>query len=134
MYLAFDFGTRNIGVASGQKLTGTATPLQKINAKRGVPNWKEVEDLIKKWQPTALIVGVPINLDGTEHEITNYAKNFIRQLEERFHLPVYAAEERLTTKAARSRIFEAGGYKALQAESIDSFAAKLILEEWMRSN
>lgn len=131
IFLAFDFGMRRIGVAVGQRLTATATPLAPLYAKEGEPKWEEIANLIKRWEPAALVVGVPVHLDGTEQKITLAAQQFIAKLHKRFGLPVYAAEERLTTKAARERIFDAGGYRALQQESVDSLAAKLILEEWM---
>lgn len=130
-YIGFDFGMRRIGVAVGQKFTKTATPLPKISAKNGAPNWEAVKSLVSKWRPTALIVGVPVNIDGTSQAITIAAKNFIEQLKIHTGLSVFEAEERLTTKAAREKIFGEGGYKALQETSIDSFAAKIILEEWM---
>lgn len=134
IYLAFDFGMRNIGVAVGQRITKTATALTILLAKNGVPNWQEISQLIKHWRPTALVVGVPLHMDGREQQITAAAKNFIEELRKHFALPVYAAEERLTTKSAREQIFSSGGYKALQQEPIDSLAAKIILEGWLAKN
>lgn len=132
--LGFDFGLKRIGVAVGQSVTMTATPLAILNARIGIPSWEEVTKLIAKWQPYALVVGVPVNMDGTVQEITELARHFVRQLHERCSLPVYEMDERLTTKAAREEIYAAGGYKALQKEAIDSVAAQLILEGWMREN
>lgn len=131
IFLAFDYGTRNIGVAVGQTITQSATVLVPLLAKRGVPPWSEIDKLVKNWQPQALVVGVPYKIDGGDLKVTSLARNFIAQLEFRYKIPVHAAEERLTTKAAREEIFKHGGYRALQSESVDSFAAKLILEEWM---
>lgn len=131
IYLAFDFGTKNIGVAIGQKITKSATPLTPLQAQHGVPKWSEIEKLIKTWQPQALIVGVPYKSDGNDLKVTKLALKFIDQLKQRYPLPVHPAEERLTTKAARAEIFARGGYKALQNESVDGVAAKIILEEWM---
>lgn len=131
VFLAFDFGTRNIGVAVGQKITKSATALAPLLAQKGVPRWEEIDNLIKNWQPFALIVGIPHKADGSDLKITKLVKKFIEQLEKRYHLPVYEVEERLTTKAARAEIFARGGYKALQKESVDSIAARIILEEWM---
>lgn len=131
--LGFDFGLRNIGVAIGQRVTGTATPLLTLRAKQGVPNWLDITHLVKNWQPDGLVVGIPVDLDGTEQDITLAARQFAKELWQRYELPVYEAEERLTTKAARDRVFSTGGYKALQKESIDSIAAKLIVEEWLRA-
>jgi putative holliday junction resolvase len=132
VFLCFDFGLRRIGVAVGQKITLTASPLKTLLAKHGVPNWGEVSALIKQWQPEALVVGVPLALDGKEQQLTRVAQNFIGLLRERYALPVYSADERLTTKAARERVYDAEGFKALKKEAIDSIAAKLILEGWMK--
>ena len=133
IFIAFDFGTKNIGVAVGQKITKSATALAPLHAKQGIPRWEEIDNLIKDWQPHALVVGVPYKLDGGNLKVTGLAKRFIEQLKDRYKLEVHAAEERLTTKAAREEIFARGGYKALQNESVDGVAAQLILEEWMAS-
>jgi len=134
IFLGFDFGTRNIGVAVGQAITKTATPLAILHAKNGVPNWDEITKLIAQWQPQALIVGVPRHLDDTPHKITQLAHKFAAALRQRSNLPVHEAEERLTTKAARTEIYERGGYKALQDKNIDDAAAVLILEEWLKNH
>lgn len=134
IFLAFDFGTKNIGVAVGQKITKSATPLAPLYAQNGNPDWQVMDKLIKDWQPVALIVGVPYKIDGSDLKVTKLAKNFINQLKQHYSLPVHAAEERFTTKTAREEIFARGGYKALQNESIDSMAAKIILEEWLGKN
>ncbi|MDR1057180.1 MAG: Holliday junction resolvase RuvX [Coxiellaceae bacterium] len=131
IFLAFDYGTRNIGVAVGQKITKSATALPPLVAKNRTPPWNKIDNLIKNWQPKALIVGVPYKINGGNLAITKLAQNFIKQLKKRYNLPVYAAEEHLTTKAAREEIFKQGGYRALQKESVDSMAAKIIFEEWV---
>jgi putative Holliday junction resolvase len=131
IFLAFDYGTRNIGVAVGQKITKSATVLSPLLAKNAIPPWDKIDDLVKSWQPQALIVGVPHKIDGSDLKVTKLAQNFIKQLNHRYQLPAYAVEERLTTKAAREEIFGRGGYRALQNESVDSQAAKIILEDWM---
>ena len=132
IYLGFDFGMRRIGVAIGQTVTNTASPLPLILANQGIPNWHEIEVIIKKWNPSALIVGVPLNMDTDEFEfVANMAREFAQSLQKRFNLPVHIIDERLTTKAAREFIYETFGYKALQTQPIDSFAAKFILESWM---
>jgi len=133
-FLGFDFGLKRIGVAVGQSVTITASPLSIIKAQNGIPDWEEIAKLIATWQPKALIVGVPVNPDGTNQEITERARCFARQLHKYYHLPVHEVDERLTTKTAREEIYKKGGYKALQKEAIDSIAAKLILEAWMHEN
>ena len=129
--LGFDFGLKRIGVAVGQTLTGTATALTTLQADKGEPNWSELEKLIKEWGPQALVVGIPLNMDSSQQTITMAAKNFANSLQ-RFGLPVYEVDERLTTKEARQQLFSAGGYRAIKQAQIDSIAAKLILESWLR--
>lgn len=130
--IAFDFGMKRIGVAIGQTITGTANPLETIEAEGGIPNWSKIDAIITKWRPDTLVVGIPYNMDGTEQPITNAARRFMAQLKERMNLPVFGMDERLTTIAARQQLFELGGYKALKEISVDSFAAKIILESWMQ--
>lgn len=132
--MAFDFGMKRIGVAIGQTLTKSARPLDTISAKNGDPDWKIVEKLIKKWLPEALIVGIPLNMNGTFQPISYDAKRFAELLRTRFQLPVYEVDERLTTKDARERLFTEGGYKALQGGQVDQVAAQLILQNWFDEN
>jgi putative Holliday junction resolvase len=129
--LGFDFGTKRIGVAVGQTVTKTARPLTTIKAIDGKPQQDVLRKLIKIWQPSALIVGIPLNMDGTEQPITQSARAFAEMLRSQFQLPVHEIDERLTTKAARENLFEEGGYKALQNGQVDSVAAQLILQNWL---
>ncbi len=128
--LGFDFGTKRIGVAVGQLITETARPLTMLAAKNGVPQWDQIEKLIKTWRPDAIIVGIPLNMDGTEQAVTKKARAFASSLAERYKIPVHGIDERLTTRDARDQVFKKGGYKALQDRQIDSIAAQLILETW----
>lgn len=130
--LGFDFGTRKIGVAVGQTVTKTANPLGLLRANHGEPNWVSVKKLIDEWQPIALVVGIPLNMDGTRQRVTNLAEEFSEKLKTRFHLPVHGIDERLTTVEARDRIFQEQGYKGLQKSAIDARAAQIILEAWLR--
>jgi len=132
--LGFDFGLKRIGVAVGQSVTASASPLAILNTRAGIPPWDDIAELIVKWQPQALIVGVPINMGEIEQEIIKFAQRFAEQLHRRYNLPVHTIDESLTTKAARAAIYAKGGYRALQKEAIDSIAAKLIVEDWMREN
>ncbi|MEO8400591.1 MAG: Holliday junction resolvase RuvX [Gammaproteobacteria bacterium] len=129
--LGFDFGMKRIGVAVGQTVTKTARPLATLNAMQGVPQWNVLDKLIKTWQPDGLIVGIPLNMDGTAQPITELARQFATQLHEHYQVPVYEMDERLSTKDARERIFAEGGYKALRDGQVDSVAAKLILQNWL---
>ena len=128
--LGFDYGTRKIGVAVGQSLTGTATPLTTLRLVQNRPDWESIRRLIEEWQPEALVVGLPFQMDDTPAEMNRKALRFARQLEGRFHLPVHMADERLTSREAWSRI---GGRAMKDLESIDAMAAKLILETWLGS-
>ncbi len=131
--LGFDFGLKRIGVAVGQTVTATARPLVTLKAIQGKPQWDALDKLVKTWQPDALVVGIPLNMDGTDQPITLSAQRFTEQLRTRFQLPVYEMDDRLSTKDARERLFAEGGYKALQNGQIDSVAAQLILQNWLTS-
>ena len=129
--LAFDYGTKKMGVAVGQLLTHTASPLPMLYRVKEDIDWMSIAALIKQWRPFALVVGIPVYMDDKPQWITHEATKFAITLKERFQLPVYAADERLTSVEARSQVFEKGGYRALKKTAIDSIAAKLILEEWL---
>lgn len=131
VFLGFDFGLKRIGVAVGQKLTASASPLATLDAKQGVPNWMHIQKLVDAWQPCALIVGIPTCIDGSEQYTTPLAKGFARQLRRRFHLPVHLSDERLSTKEARSYLFDQGGYRMIKKAEVDSIAACVILEQWL---
>lgn len=128
--IAFDFGTKRIGCALGQSIMQIARPLSTIAAKDGQPDWHCVQAVIDEWQPNLLLVGLPLNMNGTEQDITHRASKFARQLKERFSISVYTIDERLTTTEARSRAFDQGGYRAIRKSEIDSLAAKLMVEQW----
>lgn len=127
--IAFDFGMKRIGVAVGQTVTGIANPLPMLPARDGIPHWDNIQKLIDNWQAEKLIVGHPINMDGSTQLVTHAAKRFSNRLRHRFSLPVELVDERLTTVAARDWAYET---KSRRHQSIDSVAAKLILEGWLR--
>ncbi|MFB0954067.1 MAG: Holliday junction resolvase RuvX [Aeromonadaceae bacterium] len=131
--LGFDFGTRSIGVAIGQEITGSAQPLRALKANDGVPNWDEIQKLLTEWQPDLVIVGLPLNMDGTEQPLTQRARKFAGRIHGRFGVVVELQDERLTTTDARARLFERGGYRALEKGMVDGISALLILEAWMES-
>ncbi|WP_353612956.1 Holliday junction resolvase RuvX [Mangrovibacter phragmitis] len=128
--LAFDFGSRSIGVAIGQKITGTARPLSALKAKDGIPDWEQIDRILKEWQPDFLVVGLPLNMDGTEQPLTARAKKFANRLHGRFGITVELHDERLSTVEARAGLFAQGGFKALDKGSVDSASAVVILESW----
>lgn len=132
--IAFDFGMKRIGVAIGQTVTQSARPLDTIQAKEGEPNWQAIDNLIKKWMPDAMVVGIPLNMDGTDQRMSQHARHFAQALRNRYLLPVHEMDERLTTKDAREQLFNQGGYKALQGGQVDRVAAQLILQNWFADN
>jgi putative Holliday junction resolvase len=121
-YLAFDFGLKRVGVASGNTLTGTAQPLRTVAA-TGDARFAAIARLVVEWQPDALVVGVPFHPDGAEHENTLRARRFARQLHGRLRLDVHEVDERYTTTEAH----------ADGAEDLDAASATLILEQYLRS-
>jgi putative Holliday junction resolvase len=123
--LSFDFGTKRIGVAAGQSLTGTAQALELIPARDGAPDWSVLERLVLRWQPDAFVVGLPYNMDGTESELLLRARKFGKRLEGRLHRPCYGMDERLTSFEARGEILRGN-----RDDAVDSIAARLLLESW----
>ena len=128
--LAFDFGTKSIGCAVGQSITGTAQALPAFKAQDGTPNWDAIEKCLKEWKPDVVVVGLPLNMDGTEQELTLRARKFANRLQGRFGVNVQLQDERLTTTEARSEIFDRGGFRALKKGKVDGISACLILESW----
>lgn len=131
MFLGFDFGFKRIGVAVGQRLTSSASPLPTLIAKQGEPDWDKLGQLINQWKPAALVVGLPTRIDESEFYTTAAARGFAKKLRKRYALPVHLEDERLTTTEARARIFEEGGFKKLKSSEVDSMAACIILEQWL---
>lgn len=132
--LGFDYGLKRIGVAVGQELTGTASPVKTLHLTGGQVDWKAIEQLIDEWQPDALIVGLPLNMDGSEHEMTAAARRFGRRLHGRFDLPIYEVDERLSSIAAEERLQEGAGRRGRKrghSERIDQEAAQIILQTWL---
>ncbi len=131
--LAFDFGTKSIGVAIGQEITGTARPLTSFKAQEGIPDWQKVEKLLSEWQPDLVVVGLPLNMDGTEQPLTARARKFANRLHGRFGVAIALHDERLSTVEARADLFERGGFKALDKGSVDAASAVIILESWFEA-
>jgi putative pre-16S rRNA nuclease len=129
--LGFDFGLKNIGVAVGQELTGSANPLTVIKAREGIPNWDDIETLIQQWQPQLLVVGLPLNMDGTEQEMTVTARRFGNRLNGRFHLPIVWQDERLSTYEALEQLGIRDKMQAKNRSDVDRISAQLILQSWL---
>jgi putative holliday junction resolvase len=119
-FLSFDFGEKRTGVASGNRITSSATPLQTLHTARAETRFVLIEKILKEWHPDALVVGIPTHPDGAAHEMTQRAKRFARQLHGRFGLPVHEVDERYSSVEAASR----------GAKDLDSEAAAIILEQF----
>lgn len=128
--LSFDYGTSNIGVAVGQSITGTATPLKTLNARDGIPNWDEIQQLLEEWRPDLLIVGLPLNMDGSHSAMSTRAEKFGRRLHGRYGNQVVMADERLSSFEAKGEIISQTGSRDFKQKNVDSLAAKIILESW----
>jgi len=129
--LGFDFGLKNIGVAVGQELTSSASPLTVIKAREGIPNWDDIQTLLQQWQPQLLIVGLPLNMDDTEQEMTAAARRFGNRLNGRFHIPVEWQDERLSTYEALEQLGIRNKMQAKQRSDVDRISAQLILQSWL---
>ncbi|RPG49092.1 MAG: Holliday junction resolvase RuvX [Gammaproteobacteria bacterium TMED1] len=130
LIMGFDFGTKKIGVAIGQMVTATATPLSIIRVEKGVPNWCMLEKLISQWKPERLVVGLPLNMDDSHSNMSRRALKFSSELENRFGIAVSNVDERLSTFEAR-QLYKNGRTESSQ-EELDDKVAALILESWLR--
>jgi putative Holliday junction resolvase len=134
--LAFDFGMRRIGVAVGQQVTNSASPLGIVRNGEAGPDWDRVGRLIREWRPARLVVGMPYNADGTPSEMSNVVRSFVADLG-RFDLPVETVDERyssLEAEAALRTQRDAGQRGRVNKATIDAGAAVLIAERWLKSS
>ncbi|MCK5529837.1 Holliday junction resolvase RuvX [Halopseudomonas sp.] len=130
--MAFDYGTRQIGVAVGQTLTGSAEPLTNLRARDGVPDWEQIARLIREWEPNVLVVGLPLNMDGSASDMSERAARFARRLNGRFQLPVETVDERLSTFEAKQHLKSHGRTpSSYRDDPVDSLAAALLLQTWL---
>ncbi len=134
LLLGFDYGSKQIGVVVGQVITGQARELCILKAQNGVPDWQKVEALIKEWQPDAIVVGLPLNMDGTKSEMSERAEKFARRLNGRFNLPVHTHDERLTTYEAKGQRLQQGQNSGYRERPVDALAAALLLQGWLEEN
>jgi len=116
----------------GNRVTGTSQPLTTLRARDGIPDWREIASLLEEWQPTQLLVGQPLNMDGSESELSRLAAKFGRRLEGRFQLPVAFMDERLSSFEAKEILREQGHKGDYREQPADSLAAHLILQSWLR--
>tara|TARA_R100000306_G_scaffold53756_1_gene50704 strand:+ start:61773 stop:62183 length:411 start_codon:yes stop_codon:yes gene_type:complete len=123
--IGFDFGTRHIGVASGQSVTGRAQALPELSARDGIPDWNVVSRLMGEWQPDVVVVGDPLNMDGSVSEMSLRARKFARRVQHRFNIPVHMVDERLSSFEVRQSV------GAGHDERVDSGVAALLIENWL---
>lgn len=132
--LGFDVGTRMIGVAIGHPLTGTARALATIKVAHGKADWDAIDGLVREWQPVAMVIGLPLALDGREQEMTTVARAFGHKLNARYAVPVHESDERFTSKEAARRFASQraqGTARRKHGADIDALAAQIILESWL---
>ncbi len=135
--LALDFGLRRIGVATANRISGTASALTTVAARDGEPDWAILDELVAEWEPDILVLGLPYNSDGSDSEMTDRVRLFQQQLATRFSLPVATIDERFTSAEAEALLKTARRTgtksKPIRKEDVDSLAAQLIAESWLRS-
>ena len=130
--MAFDFGTQKMGIATGQSTIESANPLPLFAMKDGIPDWNQLLKLVKEWQPNVFLVGLPLNMDDSESELSARARKFARRLRHQTNIETWMVDERLSTREAREQLAfyqEQGRAKRLSA---DSFAAALLIQSWYR--
>ena len=130
--MAFDFGTQKMGIAVGQSLIQNSNPLALFPMKDGIPNWENLLKIVQEWQPHLFLVGLPLNMDDSESELSARARKFARRLRHQTNIQTWMVDERLSTREARNTLehYQANGQaKRLSA---DSFAASLLIESWYR--
>ena len=130
-YLAFDYGEKYIGVAVGSRHSRLAEPLTTLRGSAKNPDWVRVSQLIEEWRPDALVVGLPLNMDGSDNPMTRAARAFGQRLKDRYNLPVHMVDERLSTLVARDTLNEAGVTMRRHKSRLDKVAAQTILQAFL---
>ncbi len=130
-FLGFDFGTKYLGIAVGSSASGQAEPLATLGISRNLPDWPQLDRLVREWQPRALVVGRPLNMDDSENDMTRAARKFGHRLHARYNLPVHWVDERLTSIAARHMLTAAGIPPRRQKARMDRLAACNILQAYL---
>ena len=134
--IAFDFGLQRTGIAVGNTLTGSASPECTLQSQNEQPNWQAISDLFNEWKPNQLVVGMPIELDGSENPLKKRIDRFCNQLNGRYNLPVDQENEQFTSIEAAGRLKQlrqSGRKKKVSKEDVDKIAASIILENWMQN-
>jgi putative holliday junction resolvase len=133
-FLGFDYGTRHTGVAVGSRHSGSAQPLALLTARGGEPDWEGITRLIEEWRPQGLVVGLPLNMDGSENAMTGAARAFGRHLADRYNLPIHMVDERLSSRIATDMLLEAGVPLKRHKHQLDKRAAQTILQAFLNDN
>ncbi|MDA9570492.1 Holliday junction resolvase RuvX [Gammaproteobacteria bacterium] len=126
--LSFDFGTRKIGVAVGQTKTRTSSPLEVIFNKNNVTNWSKIHSIVEEWRPELILVGKPLNMDGTDSDIMKIVNIFFKKLNKITNIPCEYVDERLTSFEARQNLLE------IKTDLVDAHAAKILIDHWLSEN
>ena len=129
--LGIDYGRKRIGLAVGQTITQSAQALDILPAQAGIPHWQTLQRVIAEWQIEGIVVGLPLNMDGSTQNLTQEVRDFVSELKKHCDLPIFMVDERLTTVEAKQQISQQGRHQ-LQQQRVDSYAAKLILEAWLQ--
>ena len=126
--LSFDFGTKKIGVAVGQTKTRTSSPLEVIFNKNNVTNWSKIHSIVEEWRPELILVGKPLNMDGTDSDIMKTVNVFFEKLNKITNIPCEYVDERLTSFEARQILLE------IKTDLVDAHAAKILIDHWLSEN
>ena len=132
LIIAFDFGTQKTGMAVGSSIIESATPLALFPMKDGIPNWDELLKIIKQHQPNLFLVGLPLNMDDSESELSTRARKFARRLRHQTNIETLMVDERLTTREARDELDHYHAQGRAKKLAADSIAAALFIESWYR--
>ena len=133
MIMAFDFGTQKMGMAIGQSLIESANPLALFPMKDGIPNWDELLKIVKQYQPNLFLVGLPLNMDDSESELSARSRKFARRLRHQTNIETFMVDGRLTTREARGELENYQSQGRGKKLSADSIAAALLIESWYRN-
>ena len=133
LIMSFDFGTQKMGMAVGSSLIESATPLALFPMKDGIPNWDELLKIVKQHQPNLFLVGLPLNMDDSESELSTRARKFARRIRHQTNIETVMVDERLTTREARSELDHYQAQGRGKKISADSIAAALFIESWYRN-
>ncbi|MEB3754321.1 Holliday junction resolvase RuvX [Acinetobacter sp. MD2(2019)] len=130
MIMAFDFGTQKMGIAVGQSAIQSSNPLALFPMKDGIPDWTALLKIVAEWQPQIFLVGLPLNMDDSESELSLRARKFARRLRHQTNIETWMVDERLTTREAREELQSFQRKGQAKHLSADSLAAKLMIESW----